>query len=143
MTTCWPIRSGRHLQSVAQHAARRVDDQSAAEAGKAILCEKPLAVTADEAERMAETCARLGMPLMEAFMYRFHRRTARVRALLARGAIGEVREVRASLSVRLMDPPDPTNVRLQPDSAAARCWIWAATRSMRRGCSSAKNRAAS
>lgn len=85
----------------------------AAEAGKAILCEKPLAVNTEEAERVAEVCARLGMPLMEAFMYRFHPQNVRVRELLARGAIGEVREVRASLCVRLMDPPDPTNVRLQ------------------------------
>lgn len=85
----------------------------AAEAGKAILCEKPLAVSAGEAERVAEVCARRGVPLMEAFMYRFHPQNVRMRELLAQGAIGEVREVRASLCVRLMEPPDPANVRLQ------------------------------
>lgn len=92
------------------HAAWTI---KAAEAGKAILCEKPLAVSADEAERVVEACARRGVPLMEGFMYRFHPQNVRVRALLAQGAIGEVREVRASLGVRLLDPPDPANVRLQ------------------------------
>ncbi|MDB5058570.1 MAG: putative dehydrogenase [Chloroflexi bacterium] len=86
----------------------------AANAGKAVLCEKALTATASEAERAVETCARLGVPLMEAFMYRFHPQNVRVRELLAEGVIGEVREVRAGLCVRLMDPPDPGNVRLQP-----------------------------
>jgi predicted dehydrogenase len=85
----------------------------AAEAGKAILCEKPLAVTADEAERMVEACTHHRVPLMEGFMYRFHPQNVRVRALLTQGIIGEVREVRAGLCVRLLDPPDPHNVRLQ------------------------------
>lgn len=87
----------------------------AAEAGKAILCEKPLAASAGEAARVVEACARHGAPLMEGFMYRFHPQNVRVRELLAQGAIGAVREVRAGLCVRLMDPPDPRNVRLQRD----------------------------
>jgi len=86
----------------------------AAEAGKAVLCEKPLALDAAEAARVVEVCARRGVPLMEAFMYRFHPQNARVRALLAEGVIGDVCEARTSLSAPLLDPPDPTNVRLQP-----------------------------
>jgi predicted dehydrogenase len=84
-----------------------------AEAGKAVLCEKPLALTAVEAERVVAACAQHGVPLMEGFMYRFHPQHVRVRAWLAEGVIGEVGEVRAGLCARLLDPPDPSNVRLQ------------------------------
>lgn len=45
---------------------------AAARAGKHILCEKPLAMTAADAERMVEGCAAAGVVLMEAFMYRLH-----------------------------------------------------------------------
>lgn len=83
----------------------------AAEAGKAVLCEKPLALNAEEARHAVETCERLGVPLMEGFMYRFHPQTARVMELVRSGAIGEVREVRAHLSVNFMNPVDPSNVR--------------------------------
>ena len=85
----------------------------AAEAGKAVLCEKPLAQDAAEAAHMVEACARRSVPLMEAFMYRFHPQNVRVRALLVQGAIGDVEQVRAGFCFR-MDPLDPANVRLQP-----------------------------
>lgn len=88
----------------------------AAEAGKAVLCEKPLASDAAEAQRMVDACARHGVPLMEAFMYRFHPQNVRVRELLAQGAIGAVGQVRAGFSFR-MDPLNPANVRLQHDLA--------------------------
>jgi predicted dehydrogenase len=88
----------------------------AAEAGKAILCEKPLARDATEAQRMVDACAAHGVPLMEAFMYRFHPQNARVRELLAEGAIGTVGQVRAGFGFR-MDPLNPANVRLQHDLA--------------------------
>jgi len=86
----------------------------AAEAGKAVLCEKPLALNAADAERVVAACARHGVPLMEAFMYRFHPQNVRVQELLVEGVIGVVSEVRASLAVSLLGTPDPTNVRLQP-----------------------------
>lgn len=86
----------------------------AAQAGKAVLCEKPLAVTARSAQAIVDAFDRYSRPLMEGFMYRFHPQHRRVRELIADGAIGEVCEVRAHLSVNLMNPPDPTNVRLQP-----------------------------
>lgn len=88
----------------------------AAEAGKPVLCEKPLARDAAEAQQMAESCARLGVPMMEAFMYRFHPQNARVRELLTSGAIGEVGQVRAGFGFR-MSPLNPANVRLQRDLA--------------------------
>ncbi len=88
----------------------------AAEAGKPVLCEKPLAVDAAEAERMVAACRRHAVPLMEAFMYRFHPQNVHVRTLLADGAIGEVGAVRAGFGFR-MDPLNPANVRLQADLA--------------------------
>lgn len=85
--------------------------EKAADAGKAVLCEKPLALNAAEAERIVERCAARGVPLMEGFMYRFHPQHHRVMQLVHEGAMGEIREVQAHLSVDLMSPPDPSNVR--------------------------------
>src|SRR5919204_2669524 len=68
----------------------------AAEAGKHVLCEKPLARTAAQAERMAGSCRSAGVLLMEAFMWRHHPQHAWVRSLLDAGAIGEPSFVRAS-----------------------------------------------
>ncbi len=87
----------------------------AAEAGKPVLCEKPLAMTADEAQRIVDVFAERKLPLMEGFMYRFHPQNLRVKSLITSGIIGEVREVRAHLSVDLMSPADPKNVRFVPE----------------------------
>ena len=86
----------------------------AAAAGKPVLCEKPLASTSAEAAAAIERCASLGVPLMEAFMYRFHPQHARVRALIDAGAIGELRAVRTAFTF-LLEPFPATNVRLNPD----------------------------
>jgi predicted dehydrogenase len=83
----------------------------AADAGKAVLCEKPLARDAAEAAQIVAHCARRNVPLLEGFMYRFHPQHARVRDIIATGCIGEPVEVHAHLSVDLMSPPDPANVR--------------------------------
>ena len=69
-----------------------------AEAGKHVLCEKPLALTAQEAEEMAAACRAHGVTLMEAFMYRFHPRTERVARLASDGTLGDVRIVRAAFT---------------------------------------------
>jgi predicted dehydrogenase len=82
-----------------------------AEAGKHVLCEKPLSLTAAECQEMIAACRRHGVILMEAFMYRFHPRTVRVARLVADGAIGDIRLVRASFTFRLQSPE---NIRLQP-----------------------------
>ena len=68
----------------------------ALEAGKAVLCEKPLGVNHPEVMAMVETAAVHNRFLMEAFMYRAHPQTAKVLALVRDGAIGEVRQVNAS-----------------------------------------------
>ena len=88
----------------------------AASRGKPVLCEKPLAIDALEAQHVVDTFASYGVPLMEAFMYRFHPQHARVRELIATGEIGDVAAVRASFSFRL-DPLSGSNVRLNADLA--------------------------
>lgn len=87
---------------------------AAAHAGKAILCEKPLALTANEAQLVLRECREQNVLLMEGFMYRFHPQHARVREIIASGEIGDVVEVHAHLSVDLMSPTDPSNVRFEP-----------------------------
>jgi len=89
---------------------------AAAEAGKAILCEKPLAVSSAEAQRMIDAARANGVLLMEAFMYRFHPQHARVREILDGGEIGVVRAVRTAFTFQL-EPFDPANVRLSKDLA--------------------------
>ncbi len=61
----------------------------AAEAGKHVLCEKPIADDEAQAREMAAACERNGVLLVEAFMYRFNPRLARIRELLSEGRIGD------------------------------------------------------
>lgn len=84
----------------------------AAEAGKHILCEKPLALTGAECEEMATAAHQHGVKLMEAFMYRFHPRTQRVIELLRQDVIGPLQFVRATFTFRLTKA---NNIRLQPE----------------------------
>jgi predicted dehydrogenase len=69
-------------------------------AGKPVLCEKPFAINAAEAEQMVAAARERGLFLMEAMWTRFLPHIARLRELLAAGAIGEVRQVRADFSFR-------------------------------------------
>ena len=66
---------------------------AALEAGKHVLCEKPLGLTADEVAQMADAAARADRLLVEATWTRWHPRTQRAQALLATDAIGDVRSV--------------------------------------------------
>jgi predicted dehydrogenase len=87
---------------------------AAAVAGKHVLCEKPLATTAAEAELMIQACEAEGVLLMEAFMYRLHPTWEAVRDLLASGRIGELRAVQSWFSYFNDDPND---IRNQLDAA--------------------------
>ena len=69
---------------------------AAAKAGKHVLCEKPLAMSAREAEDMIQAAKRYKVFLMEAFQYRCHPQTAKVVDLIQKGAIGKVRRIQAS-----------------------------------------------
>jgi predicted dehydrogenase/aryl-alcohol dehydrogenase-like predicted oxidoreductase len=77
----------------------------AAEAGKHVLCEKPLAMNIAEAEAVVEAARRAGVFLMEAFMYRCHPQTAALVELLRSGAIGDVAVIEAVHSFRAPDDP--------------------------------------
>ena len=70
----------------------------AADAGKHILCEKPLATDYSEAMAIIEAARRNDVFLMEAFMYRCHPQTAKIVELITSGAIGEVRIIQATFS---------------------------------------------
>ena len=81
----------------------------ALEAGKHVLCEKPLSRRAAEAQRAFDVAERSRRLLMEAFMYRHNPQTSRLVELIGEGAIGRLRVVRASFSFHL---DDQSNVRL-------------------------------
>jgi len=84
---------------------------AAARAGKHVLCEKPLAMTAADAERMAEACAAEGVQLMEAFMYRQHPSWVAVRELVASGRIGRLIAVQSWFSYYNDDPANIRNIQ--------------------------------
>jgi predicted dehydrogenase len=83
---------------------------AAARAGKHVLCEKPLAMTATDAERMVEVCAAEGVRLMEAFMYRHHPSWVAVKEMVDAGRIGRLRSVQSWFSFY---NDDPANIRNQ------------------------------
>ena len=87
----------------------------AAQAGKHVLCEKPLARRAADVDRMAAACSDAGVLLMEAFMYRHHPQHARVKELLAAGEIGEPAYLRATFSFAMDAARRSRDVRVRPD----------------------------
>jgi predicted dehydrogenase len=84
----------------------------AMKAGKHVLCEKPIALTAAEAEALVEAERASGKLVAEAFMVRWHPQWLTARKLVAEGAIGEVRAVQVGFSYY---NDDPTNVRNMND----------------------------
>jgi predicted dehydrogenase len=84
----------------------------AVEAGKHVLCEKPLTRHTNDAERAFDAAERAGCILSEAFMYRHNPQSARLKSLVEEGAIGELRLVRASFSFAMYDEQ---NIRLRTD----------------------------
>lgn len=86
-------------------------------AGKHVLCEKPLACNARQAQEMAAAAATSDRLLMEGLMYRFHPRSRKIHRLVAQGAIGIPRLIRSAFCYR-MSPEDascPDNTRLRPE----------------------------
>lgn len=73
----------------------------AAEKGKHVLCEKPAALSAQEAKEMIEACEANGVKFMEAFMYQLHPQHARVKEIISSGEIGEVKLIKSSHSFYL------------------------------------------
>jgi D-xylose 1-dehydrogenase (NADP+, D-xylono-1,5-lactone-forming) len=82
----------------------------ALQAGKHVLCEKPMSRRPEDVERAFDVAEREGMVLEEAFMWRHHPQLARARELLAAGDVGELRVIRAAFAFNARDPDD---IRLQ------------------------------
>ena len=79
---------------------------AALEAGKAVLCEKPLCVDADQARRVLAVAERAALPLWEAFVFPFTAQHRRLVELLAGGAIGELREISGAFHFQLRRTED-------------------------------------
>ena len=90
-------------------------------AGKHVLCEKPMATNAPEAEKMAAAAHSQGRLLMEALMYRFHPRSRHIWKLVGEGEIGPPRLIRSAFCFRMSqdDFDAPDNARLRPHTGGA------------------------
>lgn len=86
---------------------------AALEAGKGVLCEKPLCSTLEETERVLSVSRRVGRPVWEAIAFPFRSQTARFLELLADGVIGEVREIQAAFHFTIQ----PGDIRLSAELA--------------------------
>jgi predicted dehydrogenase len=78
----------------------------ALEAGKHVLCEKPLAANADDAQRMADAATASGRVLMEAFHWRYHPLAARMKEIVDGGELGKIRHVETQFCIPLWIPGD-------------------------------------
>jgi len=83
----------------------------AAEAGKHVLCEKPLSATAMQARTMFEAARKQGICLVEAYPYRAQQQTLKLRELLEAGAVGRVQMIQGQLRLHHQNNP---NIRLNP-----------------------------
>ena len=83
----------------------------AAEAGKHVLCEKPLCLTSREAIAMFEAARRHGVYMVEGYPYRCQPQTIALRKLLADRAIGKLQTLHASFGFKLLDK---SNIRFDP-----------------------------
>ena len=91
----------------------------AVRAGKHVLCEKPLALTVDEVDAMEAAATESGRIVAEAFMYRHHPQTIKVKEMVAEGSIGDLLLVRGSFTFNISNEND---VRLDPDLGGGSVW---------------------
>ncbi|MDR0494506.1 MAG: Gfo/Idh/MocA family oxidoreductase [Treponema sp.] len=86
--------------------------QKSADAGKPVICEKPICLNADETVQAAQYCRQRNIPLMEAFMYRFHPQWVKAKEIVSSGEIGEVLAVHGHFSY---SNKDENNIRNKTD----------------------------
>jgi predicted dehydrogenase len=91
----------------------------AIEAGKHVLCEKPLALSVEEVDAVQAAAEKHECVVMEAFMYRHHAQTLKVQELVKSGSLGTVRLIRGSFSFVLNREGD---VRLNPEYGGGSLW---------------------
>lgn len=92
---------------------------AAVRAGKHVLCEKPIAVTARDAEEMFEEAEKNGVKLIEGVPYRFQPQTVEVLDRVRKGDIGSIQTMTACFGFTLSDPH---NVRWEPDQGGGAMW---------------------
>ena len=90
-----------------------------AEAGKHVLCEKPIAITTEEVTRMAQAAEKNGVIIQEAAMMRFHPQTQYLQELVAKRVIGDVRLIRGVFAFTLENPGD---IRLDTNMGGGSLW---------------------
>lgn len=91
----------------------------AIEAGKHVLCEKPLALNVDEVDAIKSAAQKHGRVVAEAFMYRHHPQTLKVQEIVNSGSLGTLKLVRGSFSFLLTRAGD---VRLNPEWGGGSIW---------------------
>lgn len=91
----------------------------AVEAGKHVLCEKPLALTAEEVDAIQEAARKHRRVVAEAFMYRHHPQTLKVQELVRNGSLGDLKLIRGSYTYMLSRQGD---VRLDPAMGGGSIW---------------------
>lgn len=99
-----PLPNGMHLEWVEQAIA----------AGKHVLCEKPIAVTADDARRMSDAADRAGVLVAEGWMTPFDARWRRAMSMAASGDLGQLIDIDASFAFTI-GPDGDDNYRWSPD----------------------------
>jgi len=91
----------------------------AAEAGKHVLCEKPIALRTEDVDAMLAASKTHNVHIAEAFMYRHHAQTLKVQELLETGAIGELQTAQGSFLFKLNRPG---SYRWEPDQGGGSLW---------------------
>ena len=91
----------------------------AVEAGKHVLCEKPLALSVDEVDAIKTAAHKHGRVVAEAFMYRHHPQTLKVQEIVKSGSLGTLKLIRGSFSFVLSREGD---VRLDPAMGGGSIW---------------------
>jgi xylose dehydrogenase (NAD/NADP) len=91
----------------------------AVEAGKHVLCEKPLALNLSEVDAIAEAAKKHDRIVAEAFAYRSHPQTRKVKEIIERGELGKVKMVHGSFTFVLTNPDD---VRWKPEMGGGSLW---------------------
>ncbi len=93
----------------------------ALQAGKHVLCEKPMTVTLEELDRVERAAAASGRTVFEAFMYLHHPQMRRLREIVAKGEIGGLQLVSSTFSFTLA-PEKASNIRLRADVSGGSLW---------------------
>ena len=91
----------------------------AVEAGKHVLCEKPLALSVEEVDAVQEASRRHGRVVAEGFMYRHHPQTLKVQEIVKNGSLGDLKLIRGSFSFVITREKD---VRLDPAMGGGSIW---------------------